>query len=97
MKKRVLSAVICAVICFVLVFSLDFAAENTIHKCTGAGCKICLEIDECILLVHSFIFTAASVFILSAAVMFAEYSFSFIYRSDTPRCTLVSLKVKLSD
>ncbi|MDO5559925.1 MAG: hypothetical protein Q4F95_10050 [Oscillospiraceae bacterium] len=97
MKNKVLSFVICIVFCAVIVFSDIFVACHAVHRCTGDGCAVCLEIEECVLLINSLSSSPAAAASVCVFVSGSITQLINVYCSSTDNITLVSLKVKLSE
>ena len=95
-QKRVLALVMAAAILLIVLTSAFFVAAEANHDCIGGGCKICCQIDACCAVLKGLALAVIAA-VLTAA---ASRPLSFLFagcRLSAPRCTLVSLKVKLSD
>lgn len=94
-KNRALALVLCAIFCFVMAFSVIFISMEAFHDCTGGSCKICPEIEACVVLIKGITLVAAAVFIF----MYTGYMASCFFWQRTvisPALnTLFSLKVML--
>lgn len=98
MKKhtRFLAAVLAVLFVFVMASSLYYIITEIDHDCIGEDCHICLQIDGFVsnlkqLSVGVFVAVAAAsiTYILCAAFL--------SQKAEQSACTLVSLKVKLSN
>lgn len=95
-KKRAVAFLTVAAFVLVMLFSVVYIAAESDHDCVGSDCQICYQISVCqhtlrsiLLIACSVLSTAAIVCVLCRWVSRAADSSIF--------CTLVSLKVKLSD
>ena len=95
-KKRAVALFAAAAFVFVMLFSVVYIAAESDHDCVGSDCQICYQISVCqhtlrsiLLIACSVLSTATIVCVLCRWVSRAADSAIF--------CTLVSLKVKLSD
>ena len=96
-KNRFLAVVITAVIVFVLGFSFSYIAQNEIHKCTGENCPVCIELHECEAVINNIGGAVFGSMAMLCAVGFVVIMASRSYKSIEKSCTLISMKVKLSD
>ena len=95
-RSRILALVVAMAVLFVMLTSAFFIAAEADHDCDGDGCEICCQIDVCraVLRGLALIVIAAAL----AAVGCVALRCDFAARQEQARsCTLVSLKVKLSD
>lgn len=95
-QKRVLALAMAAAILFIVLTSAFFVAAEANHDCIGGGCKICCQINVCCTVLKALALAVIAA-VLTAA---ASRPLPFLLvgcRLSAPRCTLVSLKVKLSD
>ena len=95
-KNRIISIFFIVMILFVMLYSALFIVAEADHDCVGENCPICYQISICeytlknlSLYVCSVAFAAAFTYILCGSTP--------VCAEATPCCTLVSLKVKLSD
>ena len=95
-KKRIAALVLAVIVLFVMLYSALFIAAEADHDCVGENCPICYQINVCQNALKN----------LSLAVSAAAFAAAFTYTlcrsisacSDfATSCTLVSLKVKLTD
>ena len=95
-RSRILALVVAMAVLFVMLTSAFFIAAEADHNCDGDGCEICYQIDVCRAVLRGLaliVITAAL-----AAVGCVALRCDFAARQEQARsCTLVSLKVKLSD
>lgn len=95
-QKRMLALVMAAAILLIVLTSAFFVAAEANHDCIGGGCKICCQINVCCTVLKALALAVIAA-VLTAA---ASHPLPFLLagcRLSAPRCTLVSLKVKLSD
>lgn len=95
-RNRCLALVMAAAILFAMLASAFFIAEEAGHSCIGDGCSICCQISACraVLRGLGLVMLAA---VLTAAASHALGFCAAVCRVSAQHCTLVSLKVKLSD
>ena len=95
-KKRIVSLVVAVAVIFVMLYSALYIAAEANHDCVGENCPICYQISVCENTLKN----------LSLAVCAVAFAAAFTYTlckgisacaDVTPRYTLVSLKVKLTD
>ena len=95
-KKRIIAVLLAVTVLFVMLCSALFIAAEANHDCVGEGCPVCFQINAC----------RSALKNLSLAVCAAAFAAAFAYAvcggvsacaEAGARCTLVSLKVKLSD
>ena len=95
-KKRIISLVVAVAVIFVMLYSALYIAAEANHDCVGENCPICYQISVCENTLKN----------LSLAVCAVAFAAAFTYTlcrsisacSDfATSCTLVSLKVKLTD
>ena len=95
-RSRILALVVAMAVLFVMLTSAFFIAAEADHDCDGDGCEICCQIDVCRAVLRGLaLIVIAAALAAAACVAFRR---DFAARQEQARsCTLVSLKVKLSD
>ena len=95
--NAVMSYVLCVIIIAAMLFSTLFIVKESNHKCIGAHCPICAELQACVQTINA-IGSAADGKILLAIMLFyavlADVGANVILIEGD---TLVSLMVKLTD
>ena len=95
-KKRIISLLIAVAVFFVMLGSTLYIAAESSHDCVGENCPICYQISACENALETLSFAVCAV--AFAAALPYTLCRSIPARADfTTSCTLVSLKVKLSD
>ena len=94
--KRAVALFVAVAFVVVMLFSMVYIAEESNHDCIGSDCQICYQISVCqntlrivLLIAYSVLFATILVCVLCRWLSNTVGSSIF--------CTLVSLKVKLSD
>ena len=95
-RKRILAILLAVAVAFVMLFSLLFIAIESGHDCTGEECKICEQISTCVSTLKKI--TVTVIAMIFSALLLYNLHFWPLYRLsvDVP-CTLITLKVKLSN
>lgn len=95
-QKRMLAMAMAVAILFIVLASAFFIAAEANHDCVGDGCEICCQINVCRTVLKGLALAVIAAVLAAAASR--PLPFLFVgCRLSAPRCTLVSLKVKLSD
>lgn len=94
--NRYLALAIAIATLFIVLTSAYFIAAEAGHNCIGDGCQICCLVNACraVLKGLALVIVAA---VLAAVVCFALFYLLAACRKQARSCTLISLKVKLSD
>ena len=95
-QKRMLAMAMAAAILFIVLASAFFIAAEANHDCVGDGCEICCQINVCRTVLKGLALAIIAA-VLAAAASRALHFLFVGCRLSAPRCTRVSLKVKLSD
>lgn len=93
-RAKYMAAVMAFAVVFVMLWSSFYIAAESDHECTGENCPICEQISVC----YNTIRTISSGIAAAVAAVLLSCTFSrtvLLYNEETPRCTPVSLKVKL--
>ena len=95
-EQRVLRQSVCLLLCFLIVFSLAVIALGASHTCGDKACRTCGILQACRALLDGifYAFVPAGLFRLGAQAV------AYLARNAPTHkavCTLVSLKVKLSN
>lgn len=98
MKKhtRFLAAILTALLAFLMVSSIAYITAEADHDCIGEHCPICQQIEACENTLKQLSF-GVIVAALVAALTYTLCSTVAHVTVERPDCTLVSLKVKLSN
>ena len=80
----------------VLLGAALFLIEEAGHDCIGEGCPVCLQMGICRNTLKGFA-PALCALVFAAAVRRALYDYISAWVDVIPSCTLVALKVKLSN
>ncbi len=89
-------AVLAVLLVIALLLSLSLPILEAGHTCSGSGCHVCAQIRACIRRLQNLILAA----VFSALLQTSLRLFCVLCRRtlcSLTRCTLISLKVKLSD
>lgn len=95
-KKKITAVLLAGMLVVVLFCSALYIAAEANHDCAGENCPICYQINACR---HNLKDITPAVCAAALAVVFT-YTFCrrISFRTEVvPRCTLVSLKVKLTN
>ena len=95
-KKRAAALFAAVAFVFVMLFSMVYIAEESNHDCIGSDCQICYQISVCQHTLRSVLLIACPVLFAAALLCVLCGGISNTFGSSI-FCTLVSLKVKLSD
>lgn len=95
-KKRAVAFLTVAVFVLVMLFSVVYIAAEADHDCVGSDCRICYQISVCQHTLRSILLIACSV-LSTATIVCVLCRWISHTASSAIFCTLVSLKVKLSD
>ena len=95
-RNRILALVTAAVVLFVMLTSVFFIAAEAGHDCIGDGCEICCQVNACRAVLRGLALAviAAALAAAAGAVLCCDFA---AWQEQARSCTLVSLKVKLSD
>lgn len=95
-RNRILALVTAAVVLFVMLTSAFFIAAEAGHDCIGDGCEICCQVNACraVLRGLALVIIAAALAATACAALRCDFA---AWQGQARSCTLVSLKVKLSD
>ena len=88
-KKRITALCLAFAIAIALAFSVLFIAHNSEHKCSGADCSICAQINNCVEKPETSDFSAP---VLFCAVLCVGAVIELFRKK-----SLIELKVKLSN
>lgn len=94
-KNRAFALTLCVIFCLVMAFSVVFISMEVFHDCTGDSCKICPEIEACIVLIKGITLVVAAVFIFMYTGYMATCIFWQRIVTSPALNTLFSLKVML--
>lgn len=95
-KKQIVAILLVITVLFVMLCSASFAAAEAEHDCAGENCPICYQIGVYENTLKNFSLAVCAVF-LSAAFIYILCRSISAPTDFVQNCTLVSLKVKLSD
>ena len=95
-KKRIIALIVAFAMVFALAFSVFFIAHNSEHKCSGADCEICAQINNCLVKLNNITPKPQNALIVALAffgvvLLLGEAETAKIRKS------LIQLKVKLSN
>ena len=95
-KQRAVMILVALMALFAVLYSSLYIAVEANHDCTGDGCQICIQINACDHVLKNLSLAAGAVTVAAALL----YMRSLIVPNCADArfvCTLVSLKVKLSN
>ena len=95
-QKRIAAALIAAAMLLVLLGAALFLIEEAGHDCIGEGCPVCLQMGICRNTLKGFALALCAL-VFAAVVRRALYDYISAWVDVIPSCTLVALKVKLSN
>ncbi len=95
--KRLIAVCLAALFVFAFSFSVSYIALETHHACTGENCRICHVLQSCRDTLTSFGSIRAAKTAEPAALCAQAVCAAFFPAAQDVSCTLVSLKVKLTD
>ncbi|MBR3737600.1 MAG: hypothetical protein IKN26_02570 [Eubacterium sp.] len=95
-KKRITALCLAFAIAIALAFSVLFIAHNSEHKCSGADCSICAQINNCVEKLNN-ISPKPETSDFSAPVLFCAVLCVGAVIELFRKKSLIELKVKLSN
>ncbi|MFQ6831379.1 hypothetical protein [Butyricicoccus pullicaecorum] len=96
--KRLFAALLVLAVAIVMLSSAVYIAVQADHDCTGTDCQICYHIASCQQTLRQAALTgSAAAAAAAAAVIYVLYGGLLCAARLFASCTLVSLKVKLSN
>lgn len=95
-KKRFLTMLIAFAVLFVMLYSAFYIAVESNHDCAGENCHICHQISICQTTLKN-LSLSVCVAVFVAVFVYIILSNISVYTDFIQNCTLVSLKVKLSN
>lgn len=98
MKKqnRELALLLALAVCFAMLFSAFYMTAEADHDCIGEDCPICYQISICENTLKTLMFVAAAA-VFSAALTYLCFALAKQQEKSLRHCTLITLKVKLSN
>jgi hypothetical protein len=95
-RNRILAILLAVAITFVMLFSVLFIAIESGHDCTGEECKICEQLSICVNTLKKISVTVITAAFI-AVLLYSQRVCSVYSLAVNVPCTLVALKVKLSN